>query len=99
LPDRPDPNQLHTQAKELKRALAEGDEEARERVLASHPKFAGRPAARMEGWELNLRDAQVTLAREYGFENWKALLEAVEGEEVVRWGDVQLSGILVRAFT
>jgi 2-oxo-4-hydroxy-4-carboxy--5-ureidoimidazoline (OHCU) decarboxylase len=44
--DRPDPNQLHTQAKELQRALAEGDEEARERVLASHPKFAGRPAAR-----------------------------------------------------
>jgi hypothetical protein len=53
----------------------------------------------MEGWEFGLRDAQVTLAREYGFESWKALLEAVEGEEVMRWGGVQSSGILVRAFT
>jgi len=53
MPDRPDPNQLHTHAKELQCPLAEGDEEARERVLASHPKFVGRLAVLMEGWDRN----------------------------------------------
>ncbi len=45
-PDRPDLDQLRTQAKELKRALAAGDPGALERVVTSHPKYAGRPAER-----------------------------------------------------
>jgi hypothetical protein len=44
LPDRPDLDQLRTQAKELKRALAAGEQAALDRVLASHPKYVGRPA-------------------------------------------------------
>jgi len=85
LPDRPDAGQIRIRAKELQRALTGGDPDARQRVLESHPKFAGRPAERMEGWTFTLRDAQVTLAREYGFDSWKDLMGEVEGEGVTRW--------------
>ena len=98
LPDRPDLRQLRTQAKELKRALSDGDPEARRRVLNSHPKYAGRPAERMEGLQFSLRDAQVTIAREQGFDSWKDLVVAIEGEHVVRWGERHFSAALGRAF-
>ncbi|MDQ3499818.1 MAG: hypothetical protein M3488_02340 [Actinomycetota bacterium] len=72
LPDRPDLNQLRIQAKELKRAFEQGEQSAIDRILESHPKFTGRRAERLEGWKLSLRDAQVTIARELGFESWRA---------------------------
>ena len=98
LPDRPDLDQLRTQAKELKRALAEGEEDAKRRVFESHPKFTGRAPERMEGFQFGLRDAQVTLAREHGFESWKELLKELQGEEVVRWKDYGEADIIRRAF-
>lgn len=98
LPDRPDLRQLRTQAKELKRALSDGDPQARTRVPNSHPKYAGRPAERMEGRQFTLRDAQVSIAREQGFDSWKDLVVAIEGEGVVRWSERLFSGALERAF-
>jgi hypothetical protein len=95
-PDRPDLRQLRTRAKELKRALEAGDQEAIARVLASHPKFAGRPAERLEGWQLTLRDAQATIARELGFDSWKALSATISG--VPRWDASASSHIAKRAF-
>ncbi|MGH8923832.1 MAG: hypothetical protein ACRDWA_04180 [Acidimicrobiia bacterium] len=84
-PDRPDLDQLRTQVKELKRAFELGEQAALDRVLASHPKFAGRPAERMEGWHSSLRDARATIAREFGLipggpagrDRWSATLEFV----------------------
>lgn len=96
LPDRPDLRQLRIQAKELKRAIEAGEREALDRVLTSHPKFAGRPAERMEGWHFTLRDAQVTIARELGFDSWKALVTEVEGAP--RWDSTASSDISRRAF-
>ena len=98
LPDRPDLNQLRTQAKELKRLLASGEQVALDRVLASHPKFVDRPAERAEGWQFTLRDAQVTLARELGFESWKALLQEIQGPGVRRWSPSADHGLTARAF-
>jgi hypothetical protein len=95
--DHADIEQLRTQAKELKRALARDDAEAKQRILAYHPKYAGRPAERVGSWQYTLRDAQVTVAREYGFDSWKDLVAAVEGETVVRWAGDGLS-IIGRAF-
>jgi len=74
MPDPPDLDQIRIQAKALKLALLVGEQTALDRVLASHPKFAGRPAARLEGWTSTLRDAQATIARELGFGSWKALI-------------------------
>lgn len=96
LPDRPDLHQLRIRAKELKRAVEAGEQEALERVLTSHPKFAGRPAERMKGWHFTLRDAQVTIARELGFDSWKAMLTEVEGAP--RWDSTASSDISRRAF-
>jgi len=85
LPDHPDLDQLRTRAKELKRALLAGEQPALDRVLASHPKFAGRPAERLEGWTLTLRDAQATIARELGFGSWKALITELGNDDRPRW--------------
>jgi ClpA/ClpB-like protein len=94
--DRLDLNQLRTRAKELKRAFEFGDENAAARVLASHPKFAGRPAGRLEEWHLTLRDAQATIAREHGFDSWKALTANLGGTR--RWDASASSNISRRAF-
>lgn len=98
LPDHPDLDQLRTQAKELKRALEQGSESAFDRILESHPKFAGRPTDRLEGWKFSLRDAQVTIARELGFQSWKSLLAQVEGGTVDRWRAGRSGDISRRAF-
>ncbi|HXV70518.1 MAG TPA: Clp protease N-terminal domain-containing protein [Acidimicrobiia bacterium] len=45
----------------------------------------------MEGWTFTLRDAQVTIAREYGFDSWTDLMAEVEGERVERWGEARWS--------
>jgi hypothetical protein len=93
--------QLRKQAKELKAAVLASEPAAVGRVLASHPKLAGRPAG-MDGVRFGLRDAQATLARELGFDGWESLLEAASGTEVAttspgpRWA--QRSEVLARAF-
>lgn len=97
LPDRPDLDQLRTQAKELKRALAAGDPGALERVVTSHPKYAGRPAERAEGQTFTLRDAQVTIARELGYKSWKALLEEIDGTGPRRWNPLSDLQFITRA--
>lgn len=50
----------------------------------------------MEGWRFTLRDAQVTIARELGFDSWKALLLQVEGAP--RWDSTAAFDISRRAF-
>jgi hypothetical protein len=96
LPDRPALSQLRIRAKELKRALEAGEPQALERVLASHPKFSGRPPERIQGRRFTLRDAQVTIARELGFDSWKGLVTQLEGAR--RWESSASFGISTRAF-
>lgn len=98
LPDRPNLDQLRIRAKELKRAFEQGEQSAKTRVLEFHPKFAGRPPNRLEEWHLSLRDAQVTIARESGFQSWKALLDAIEGGATRRWRAGRSADISRRAF-
>lgn len=84
------------QAEQLKGDLAAGEPGALERVLASHPKLAGRPAELLEGFELTLRDAQATVARELGFESWAALL--AEADASPRWDPSGSEDVMRRAF-
>jgi hypothetical protein len=70
LPDRPDLEQQKRQAKELLQAFNAGDAEARARVRAELPDKQG----------VALADAQFVLAREYGFSNWAALKEHIDGQ-------------------
>ncbi|HKE23945.1 MAG TPA: ankyrin repeat domain-containing protein [Bryobacteraceae bacterium] len=68
LPARPSLESLRKQAKKLARAMAAGDRGAIARARAQLPK-AELP--------LSQRDAQLVLAREYGFRGWKDLVKEV----------------------
>lgn len=74
LPSRPDLSQLKKQAKDLLRALKSGESAAWRRFQEHHPRGAtasSRPAAA-------LSDAQLVLARDYGFPSWPALVKHIE---------------------
>lgn len=85
LPPRPHIEVLRKQAKELARDFALGLAEARRRVVAHHPQ-----AARFSQ-KLPLQEAQLVLAREYGFVRWPALVAAIQA---VAEGDAPLKRAL-----
>jgi hypothetical protein len=87
LPDNADLSQLRALAKELKRAYAGGSPAAVERVKALRPDA---------GPEVPLRDAQLVIAREHGFDGWRELTAAVVaqqsgGRDLDRWFAVELN--------
>jgi hypothetical protein len=71
LPSRPNLEMQHKRAKELARAAWSGDPDALTRVSALHPKP---PAPDV----LTLADAQLVVARGYGFDSWPALKRKIE---------------------
>ncbi len=91
LPANPNITQLKRQAKELRRSVTEQDATALERVAAFHP-----APADLESESFTLRDAQVTIAREYGFDGWHQLSthvgeQMIEERDLHRWFGVQLN--------
>ena len=99
----PNLDQLKNQAKDLLKAHASGDPDAIERVLENHPAYPVRSET-----ELTLSDAQLVIAREYGFLGWPKLKahvdsltedqgdgdQAVELMKAVQADDVALVGRL-----
>src|SRR5262245_49347384 len=71
LPARPNLEMQQKRAKELLRAAWAGDDQALVRIRALHPK-APEPEA------LTLSDAQLVVARGYGFESWAAMKRKIE---------------------
>ena len=89
LPENASLGQLRAQAKELRRAYTGGNPAALARLRAARPD--AEPAA-----ELQLRDAQFVIAREYGFDGWRELVEAAvrqqsDGRDLNRWFAVELN--------
>jgi hypothetical protein len=87
LPENADLSQLRAQAKELRRACAGGSPAAITRVRAVLP---------AAGAEIQLRDAQLVIAREYGLDGWRELAAAVVarqsgGRDLDRWFAVELN--------
>ena len=70
LPPRANLEQLKTQAKELLKAFKAGNADALARFQASHP--------RATGSAIKLADAQLIIAREYGFRSWPALKQHID---------------------
>ncbi len=70
LPLEPNLDQLKNQAKDLLKAHKASDTEAIQRVRESHPGWSGA--------KLRLSDAQLVIAREYGFASWPKLKTHVE---------------------
>src|SRR5262245_60823721 len=70
LPTRPDLGQLRNQAKELLRSAKDGESDAQHRISAVSTR-------------ITLADAQLALAREYGFASWPKLKHEVERREIL----------------
>lgn len=73
LPAAPSLEQLRKQAKDLLRSDRAGEEDARARIDAHHPGQQG---------PLKLSDAQLVIAREYGFPSWPRLRSYVSRVEL-----------------
>jgi hypothetical protein len=87
LPGNASLDQLRAQAKELRRACSGGNPAALARVRAVRADT---------GADIQLRDAQLVIAREYGFDGWRDLAAAAVkqqsgGRDLHRWFAVELN--------
>lgn len=73
LPDRPSLEYMRKEAKSLLRRMRAGDRDALERAYALHSPLEQIPDA-----TLRLADAQLVIAREYGFSSWPRLVRYIE---------------------
>ena len=78
LPSRPNLEQLKNQAKDLRKYHKSGDVESLKRIRDSHPNFSKKSEKQIRSATFSLSDAQLVIAREYGFANWPKLKEHVE---------------------
>ena len=83
LPERPSLTQLELQATELHGLHRRKRLPAAARIVANHPRFRNKSTASVLDASLELADAQLVIAREYGFESWAALKHHVETESRV----------------
>src|SRR5207245_532991 len=79
LPSRPNLEQLKNQAKDLLKSLKSDDPDAIQRVRENHPRWSATAEPEMDAAALSLGDAQVVIAREYGFASWPTLMQRVVG--------------------
>jgi hypothetical protein len=68
---------LKHQAKDLLRGLRGGQISAFERARAFHPRLAGKSDAQIARAQPRLSDAQLTIAREYGYASWPRLRQVL----------------------
>jgi hypothetical protein len=78
LPSNPSLEHLKYQARDLLNAVTRGNPEAVARTREFHPRFARMSDDEIRTSELSLADAQLVIAREYGFESWPRLKYHVE---------------------
>src|SRR5215471_6578712 len=78
LPSKPSLNHLKYQARDLFKALRATHRDAFARVREFHPKFVRAEEREFRGTKFVLSDAQLVVAREYGFASWPKLKEFVE---------------------
>ena len=78
LPARPSLSQIRKQAKSLRKSSADADVEALGRLRTYHLDHADLPAD--QSIDISLREAQLVVAREYGYDSWSALWTKVETE-------------------
>ena len=78
LPTRPNIEQLKNQAKDLRASHGSGSPESIPRLRDHLPSLSGASDAAVLAAKFSLLDAQLVVAREYGFDNWQLLTEHVE---------------------
>ena len=78
LPDRPHLDVPKREARELLAEWRKGDADARERIRHRHPRFQGADDSALATTPFRLSDAQLVIAREYGFAHWTELKQRIE---------------------
>jgi len=78
LADAPNMEQLKKQAKDLQKGHQAKNPDAAVRIREYHPLFASFSPSDILSGSFTLIDAQLTVAREYGFSSWPKLKKHVE---------------------
>jgi len=78
LPPNPSLEHLKYQAKDLLKGIATQDPAAAQRIREFHPRWANAPDGEIFTAPFRLADAQLAIAREYGFASWARLKRRVE---------------------
>ena len=78
LPSHPNLEHLKYQAKTLLKTHAARDAATAQRLREFHPRFKRAADAAIFDAELSLSDAQLAIAREYGFPSWTRLKSHIE---------------------
>src|SRR5215472_18341577 len=78
LPSRPSFEQLKKQAKDFLQSLRSHEPGATQRIREFHPEFSKLTDSEFAKIKFSLANAQLTLAREYGFASWAKLKARIE---------------------
>lgn len=78
LPSNPNLDHLKYQARDLLEDHATCAQGAAQRIREFHPRFGGATDSEIFGARLSLSDAQLAIAREYGFPSWTRLQRHIE---------------------
>ena len=81
LPANPSLEHLKSQAKQLLKAHKDGSPDALQRIRSFFPKLSDATDVEIQSATFGLQDAQLVIAREYGFASWTRLKEAVLYQE------------------
>jgi len=82
LPERPHLDVPKREARELLDQGRKGDRDALDRIRRRHPKFKNVPEDAVIAISIKLSDAQLVIAREYGFSKWVALKQRIAAHSV-----------------
>src|SRR5579862_5215743 len=94
LPPRPNIRHLKNYAKRLIKQFRSGDAGAMDEFRSFHPKLGGKIPLNFSLAEMRLSDAQLVIARSYGFSGWERLsrhVAAVNAEGV--WAGAPLPAV------
>ena len=104
LPERPHLDVPKREARELLNQTRKGDPLAWERIRRRHPKFKDAIDNTAIAAGFKLSDAQLVIAREYGFTNWATLKQRIEAnsaagalQQAIRAGDREGVVAILRA--
>src|SRR5687767_5829124 len=81
LPSRPNLDHLKHQAKDLLNDRSAGELHAYQRIMEFHPRFADVTDSAIRAASFTLSDAQLAVAREYGFASWARLSTHVKNAD------------------
>src|SRR5689334_5542998 len=84
LPAKPHLDVPKREAHDLLKEWRAGMPEALDRIQRRHPRFREAAPAAIAAGKFLLNDAQLVVAREYGFSNWTELKERITANTVVR---------------